>query len=282
MKIRIRHTFLLGLMLAAAPLSFAPVSVFARSSSPATTLADIPVSLPVIVAVAAAGTIALAGIIGGAWYFSKNKKGAAPKAGTQANSTNTAQLQQAYGNITKYMTNTPEPNLGGGFADSSHPVAGETSPEAAPQAAALPVAPAAAVDLSQQRVSDMPELPVAASPRLAPLSPAVSAPNAQNLADTPTVPVEPFLPEQPTTLPSSPAETAPPPLEADTLEQELAKVESSEPTISRDEPSAIYDASTGELDIIHRHGHVTAAASAARTTDTSSTTLGTPTQQGTG
>ncbi len=202
-------------------------------------------------------------ILGGLGYglFFVMKRNTRP-AGQQSADVDTGQLSQAYGtDVSAYMTHTPEANLGG-FArpvEVVNPVVSVPT-DGTVMAAELPAGSTAPVDLAMQQEQEFTTIDTAAStvdPASLPLPPQTIDTQAQDLTNEsyPEVaaamtgevnqPSESFA-DQPTS--EVPEE------QADTLSQKLAMVESSAPIENNNEPSAVFDASTGELDIIH-HDH---------------------------
>lgn len=234
------------------------------------------------------GLLAVSGAIFGFFIFRRKKQ--EEQSQPQSVDVDTAQLQQAYGrDVKNFMTNTPEPNLEGGFATTAAPT---PAPLPDPAFAATTIAPAAELP------PPPPEPPVAAPlpaeiPAPAPLDMATvvaPTPDPAPLAAAPT----PDIPRQPmqfdpsmssAPLPSptidpiaqpqdlsagvpTPVQTIPGDIAAPqqivepaaisdnpALAQDITRVESSEqPVVNPDEPSAVYDAATGELAIIHHRG----------------------------
>lgn len=173
------------------------------------------------------GAVALLAVIGGIvglLLFMKRR----PREETQQQSVDidTGQLRETYGtNVEKYMTNTPMPNLEADFAGNVEQ----------PPVPVAPLQPVEATSVPQPQPEQINTAPVPLQaqqpstdfdPRSLPFPP---------LASDITGQPDPVALQQQTTAD-----------ETDATAQELAKVESSE-------PSAIYDAATGELDIIHHH-----------------------------
>ena len=254
------------------------------------TLNDRPVesndsSLTTIIGTAL-GLLALSGAIFGFFIFRRKKQ--EEQSQPQSIDVDTAQLQQAYGrDVKNFMTNTPEPNLEGGFATT-----GSTAPASAPipdpNPASAVVPPVAELPPSMPEPQVAPPLPVEI-PAAAPLDAAVIAPVSAPVAVAPPPDIarqpmqfDPSLSSAPLPSPISDYTTPPQDLSANTsaplqaapadtlpqqivepaaisdnpaLAQDITRVESSEqPTVNPDEPSAVYDAATGELAIIHHRG----------------------------
>ncbi|MDB5184071.1 MAG: filamentous hemagglutinin family outer membrane protein [Candidatus Saccharibacteria bacterium] len=235
------------------------------------------------------GTIALIGGIGFLVFAKRRKATDQP----ESLDIDTTQLKEVYGsNVEKYMTNTPEANLEGNFNRGSDGAAEYV--QAPPVPAPLPNPQVVtqtnpvtdqAVDLAAAPMQD----PTQASsgdagqpqfdPYAIPLPPLVQQP-AQDLGGqaeaTEPVSIEtPAVAEQIQSYADQPAQ-APEPDNSDALSAELAKVESSEQIPDSNEPTAVYDAATGELDIIHHHAADAVSAAA----QTPQAPLGTPPQPG--
>jgi hypothetical protein len=239
--------------------------------------------LPLIIGVILAA-LAIAGGIAG-FLFLKRRK---PTSDQPSVDVDKGQLTQTYGSdVGQYMSNTPEPNLGGGFVPQPQPTqdagaaydpANTTDPEAQ---APVVAADSPAIDLSEQPVQDQ----AAYAPQ--------EIEQTQQL-DTTAPPLPPInqappqdLSEQPVSQPETPQDVQAMESYADqpvaqvepdnneSLSEEITKVESSEQIPDNNEPSAVYDSATGELDIIHHHAAETAIEAADTTTG-----LGSPTSQG--
>ena len=246
-----------------------------------TTASPLPTIIGVIV-----GSITLIGGVGfGAFYL---RRRGAPTTAQQSGDVDTEQLRQAYGrDVETYTANTPQPNLDGGFpqpAVRADPVVTVTKDSTAMNAELPPDSTTSVTSLAQQMAAispvtaPLPQALIDPTP-LPPTQP--TATEAQNLANvqtkqtnTTTVPGEANQSQQTESYADQPVPQAAAE-ETDALLPEIMAVESSEQMQDNDEPSAIYDASTGELEIIHHHGH-------AVVTQTPQTPLTTPTQQGAG
>jgi hypothetical protein len=222
-----------------------------------TTQSDSSSPLPLIIG----GGIATLLAIGGGIGFVLMKRRKATTAGTdQSVDVDTGQLQQKYGSdVQQYMTNTPEPNLGGHFLNPPElaplPPLTMSDPQSNATDVAPPPAAAGAVDLATAPPLEAQAVVNQYDPAALPL-PAATDATAQDLAvpvqepayveqvsQAPQAqPAQQYMQEPATTVDDNPA-----------LAEDITKVESSEQPVEDSEPSAIYDASTGELAIIHHH-----------------------------
>lgn len=229
-------------------------------------------SLPTIIG-AVLGLIALGAAIFGFFVFKKKKQ--EEQGQVQSADVDTTQLQQAYGrDVQNFMTNTPEPNLEGSFAAASVPgpvpapdpavAAVAPLPEQAPQTTQPLIEPPALSPLEAAPQALLPQeapAPAQYDPGLAAQPPLPPQPAVDPLLQTATnvTPIQ-FQPPAADTAPPQTPPYAEPPAETavndnPALAQDVTRVEASEqPVADPDEPSAVYDAATGELDIIHHHG----------------------------
>ncbi len=187
--------------------------------------------IPTIIGGAVAVMAAIGGIIG--LFILRRKKAA----NDDAANADTDLLAASYGDsVDELRNNTPLPNLDTAAGVSLPPMDLSAEPEyqteLPPEQAVTAYQPADDMALTAEPVA-----PVAVpfDPAALPLPPTVdpAMPIQQQYADEPTVVSQPDY-------------------QAEQLSQAVSQVESSE-QITDDEPSAVYDEATGELDIIHHH-----------------------------
>jgi len=167
-------------------------------------------------------------------------------------------LSASYGdNLSARYQNTPQPNLETGPTNQLQPQPFELYAKDVPMDANIPTEQIIDSNAGVAAVTPESVTTQQFAPEALPLPPAApaTAPDQYAAQYAAAAAVEP-APEQYDPV-------------AEQMAQEVAQVESSEQATPSDEPSAVYDASTGELDIIHRHGEQESAETASSATPVS-------------
>ena len=246
------------------------------------TLSDAPIenngsSLTTIIG-AALGLLAVSGAVFGFFIFRKKKQ--EEQGQIQSVDIDTSQLRQAYGrDVQNFMSNTPEPNLEGGFAEVAAPTPVPVpdpafttpveQPVFVPESQPAPLPPEIPTPTPVETpptpdsipptiapVPDIPRQPLQFDPNASSMplpSPTLNSVSPDPLSGAPALmqalPNDTTVPQQiiePAAVSDNPA-----------LAQDITRIEASEqPAVDPDEPSAVYDAATGELNIIHHRGGV--------------------------